>query len=154
MEIKKGDRFLCIKNIVMPGIGKTAGKVAYTKGCVYKSDIDGNITDNMGCEDHGWGDVVKFREHFQVLLEETIDNLFRAVSSQTADLMGYFNERIQSEAALLFIEQTGLGYHLGNAVDLIALSVKKDPKNGLKGLKDARWYLDRKISELEKQQQS
>lgn len=47
------------------------------------------------------------------------------------------------------IEAWGLGFHLGNAVKYISRAGKKDGSNFLDDLKKARWYLDRKINELE-----
>ena len=46
------------------------------------------------------------------------------------------------------IEAWGLGFHLGNAVKYIARAGRKT-SDGLEDLKKARWYLDRKISNIE-----
>lgn len=46
------------------------------------------------------------------------------------------------------IEAWDLGFHLGNAVKYIARTGKKD--DALSDLKKARWYLDRKIQNLER----
>lgn len=48
------------------------------------------------------------------------------------------------------IEAWGLDFHLGNAVKYIARAGKKDPVKELEDIKKARWYLNRKIQELEK----
>lgn len=45
-----------------------------------------------------------------------------------------------------FIEDKGLGFHLGNAVKYIARAGKKDPDKAVEDLEKARWYLDREIS--------
>lgn len=45
-----------------------------------------------------------------------------------------------------FIEDKGLGFHLGNAVKYIARAGKKDPDKAVEDLGKARWYLDREIS--------
>jgi hypothetical protein len=52
-----------------------------------------------------------------------------------------------------FISSYKLGYELGNAVKYISRAGKKDPSKELEDLKKAQWYLDRKIDQLEKQQQ-
>lgn len=44
-----------------------------------------------------------------------------------------------------YIEDKGLGYHLGNAVKYISRAGKKDPAKKLEDLRKARWYLDRYI---------
>ena len=51
--------------------------------------------------------------------------------------------------AIKVIEAWGLGFCLGNTVKYIARAGKKDAT--IQELKKARWYLDREISNLEKQ---
>lgn len=45
-----------------------------------------------------------------------------------------------------FIEDKGLGFHLGNTVKYVARAGKKDPDKAVQDLEKARWYLDREIS--------
>lgn len=47
------------------------------------------------------------------------------------------------------LEAWGLGFHLGNTVKYIARAGKKNPTKEVEDLKKARWYLDRKIQQLE-----
>lgn len=47
------------------------------------------------------------------------------------------------------LEAWGLGFHLGNTVKYIARAGKKNPAKEIEDLKKARWYLDRKIRQLE-----
>ena len=49
--------------------------------------------------------------------------------------------------AIKVIEAWGLGFCLGNAAKYIARAGKKDSE--LQDLKKARWYLDRRITQLE-----
>ena len=49
-EIKKGDSFLCIKNVFM----NDDNELAYNSGNTYVSDNDGCITDNQGDKKHFW----------------------------------------------------------------------------------------------------
>lgn len=44
-----------------------------------------------------------------------------------------------------FIEDKGLGFHLGNAVKYIARAGKKDPAKDVEDLEKAEWYLHREI---------
>lgn len=53
-----------------------------------------------------------------------------------------------------FIEDRGLGYHLGNCVKYISRAGKKDPDKELEDLKKARWYLDRRIKNLEEDKET
>lgn len=48
-QVKKGDRFLCKRDVVMD-----TGGVNYKKGWHYTSDEDGCITGENGDPDHGW----------------------------------------------------------------------------------------------------
>lgn len=48
-----------------------------------------------------------------------------------------------------FIEDKKLGFCLGNAVKYIARAGKKDPTKEVEDLKKARWYIDRRIKELQ-----
>ena len=47
-----------------------------------------------------------------------------------------------------FIEDKGLGVHLGNAVKYIARAGKKDPAKTVEDLKKAAWYVNREIERL------
>lgn len=51
--------------------------------------------------------------------------------------------------AIKVIEAWKLGFHLGNAVKYICRAGKKPDTSLLDDLKKAKWYLDRKIAELE-----
>lgn len=48
-----------------------------------------------------------------------------------------------------FIEDKKLGFCLGNVVKYVARAGKKDPSKEVEDLKKARWYLDRRIKEVE-----
>ena len=49
------------------------------------------------------------------------------------------------------IEAWWLDFHLGNAVKYIARAGKKDPAKEIEDLEKARWYIDRKIAQLQAQ---
>jgi hypothetical protein len=68
MQIKKGDKFRCIKGVVMSG-GRHNGEVAYFKGQEYKSEKDGAITDEWGNVEHYWSDDEDLHTHFLKLEE-------------------------------------------------------------------------------------
>ena len=48
-----------------------------------------------------------------------------------------------------FIEDKKLGFCLGNAIKYIARAGKKDPTKEVEDLKKAKWYIERRIKELE-----
>jgi hypothetical protein len=50
MKIKKGDKFICIRTVVM----EDDGEKAYKKGFVYCSESDWNITDHQHDVTHSW----------------------------------------------------------------------------------------------------
>ena len=51
--------------------------------------------------------------------------------------------------AIKVIEAWDLGFSLGNAVKYIARAGKKPETSEIEDLKKARWYLDRRIAQLE-----
>lgn len=48
------------------------------------------------------------------------------------------------------IEAWALGFCLGNTVKYVARAGRKDAAKEVEDLRKARWYLDRRISQLEK----
>ena len=48
-----------------------------------------------------------------------------------------------------FIEDKKLGFCLGNAVKYISRAGKKDPTKEVEDLQKAKWYIERRIKELE-----
>lgn len=51
-----------------------------------------------------------------------------------------------------FIEDKGLGFHLGNAIKYISRAGKKDPDKTIEDLRKAIWYINRQISLLENEE--
>lgn len=60
--IKKGDKFECIKTVIMDG---NPEDVAYTEGALYISNFDGCITDNQGNEGHYWSNEKELTIYFK-----------------------------------------------------------------------------------------
>lgn len=48
-----------------------------------------------------------------------------------------------------YIEDKKLGFCLGNAVKYISRAGKKDPAKEVEDLKKAKWYIDRRIKEIQ-----
>ena len=58
----------------------------------------------------------------------------------------YANGRIE---VIDFIEDKGLGFHLGNAVKYISRAGRKDADKTVEDLRKAVWYINRQIQRLE-----
>lgn len=71
------------------------------------------------------------------------------MSKEQVDHPQHYGGKDDPYEAIKVIEAWGLGFHLGNTIKYIARAGKKDET--LQELKKAKWYLDRKISQLEKQ---
>ena len=61
-KIKKGDKFLCLEDYLMD-----SGRVAYSKGKEYLSELDGRITDNENDTGHKMTVQDDFFDYFRVL---------------------------------------------------------------------------------------
>jgi hypothetical protein len=51
-----------------------------------------------------------------------------------------------------YIEDKGLGFHLGNAVKYISRAGKKNPDKYEEDLKKAIWYIERELSRIKEKQ--
>ena len=69
MIIKKGDKFKCIKDVIMDN---DPNDIAYTKGKIYISESDKCITDNQGYVNHCWNN--KSEQYFIKLSEKEMVN--------------------------------------------------------------------------------
>lgn len=58
-KVKRGDKFLCIKDVIM-----NEGVLAYIKGNVYVSERDECITDEQEDVCHGWTKEVGLNDYF------------------------------------------------------------------------------------------
>jgi hypothetical protein len=70
--------------------------------------------------------------------------------SESIDHPAYYGGAENPYEAIKVIEAWGLGFNIGNVVKYLSRAGKKDPDKHLDDLKKARWYLDRQISNLEK----
>src|SRR5690606_1705155 len=78
MKIKKGDKFLCIKDVIM----RFLKEVVYNKGNVYISDEDGCITDNTGYTSQRWRGLGKI--HFKPLKD--VDKMYTKATDRLREL--------------------------------------------------------------------
>ena len=70
MIIKKGDKFKCIKDVIMDN---DPNDIAYTKGKIYISESDKCITDNQGYVSHCWNNG-REQQYFIKLSEKEMVN--------------------------------------------------------------------------------
>jgi len=76
-EIKKGDRFRCVEDVVMID----SGSFTYYKGKEYLSEQDGCITNEQGETDHRWGDASRFFERVNAAAQN--NNMKETVEQRT-----------------------------------------------------------------------
>ena len=69
MIIKKGDKFKCIKDVIMDN---DPNDIAYTEGKIYISESDKCITDNQGYVSHYWNN--ESEQYFIKLSEKEMVN--------------------------------------------------------------------------------
>lgn len=70
--------------------------------------------------------------------------------SEAVDHPAHYGGADNPYEAIKVIEAWGLGFCLGNTVKYIARAGKKDAT--VQDLKKARWYLDREIARLEREE--
>ena len=71
------------------------------------------------------------------------------MSDERVDHPAHYGGAADPYEAIKVIEAWGLGFSLGNAVKYVARAGKKNGAPELEDLKEARWYLDRRIALLE-----
>jgi hypothetical protein len=89
MQIKKGDKFRCIKTLFM----KPYGNIGYVQGKIYTSDKDGCLTNCEGLLEHYWDTDELFYTHFEPMIESTEekpDNSFLRVRITGCSNLGYW----------------------------------------------------------------
>lgn len=81
MKIKKGDKLLCIKDVVMTKSGKTM----YYAGKVYESEEDDCITNEEGMISHVWYTEDNPQEHFKKISMNNVEK-FKQIASELGEL--------------------------------------------------------------------
>lgn len=139
MEIKKGDRFECIKTVLSNG----SDKILYTEGEIYVSESDGRVTDNQG-NINRTGDKYFWREHFRRIKSVSTEPQTDPVNSPSHYTQGKIESIDAIESALG--GEGFKGFLAGNAMKYVH---RYRHKNGIEDVKKARWYIDRLIKTLE-----
>lgn len=80
MKIYKGQQFLCVEDVIMEDEDEDES-IAYIKGNVYHSEIDGCITDIQGDTKHEWNSP-ETEKYFKMVLNpaNTQTNVLRALA--------------------------------------------------------------------------
>ena len=90
--------------------------------------------------------IDKPRKH---LPRETL-NSKTMINNVTADNVNHPSHYTGSKIEVIdFIEDKGLGFHLGNAVKYISRAGRKNPDKTVEDLRKAVWYINRQIQRLE-----
>lgn len=117
MEIKKGDRFRCIKDCHQ----------WYTKGKIYESEIDGRITNDNFYEGHIWEGVGYFNEYFERVSDSpTSPSHYKTYDIEAIEMM----IRIWGkEEAAIFCKLNAFKYRLRMGMkDDVQIELEKESK--------------------------
>lgn len=109
-EIWVGDRFLCIKDVVMDN-----GEKAYVKGKTYVSDMVNCITDESGCINHYWGCLNDIIENF-VKVDDMKQRIVKALAYLNKSASEMWKDQLFTEL-LEYSENSGL-YKMEFAIGL------------------------------------
>lgn len=144
MEIKKGNKYLCIQDVRMDD-----DKLAYITGHVYISKEDGCITDEEENVDHVWEPSKCSKEDYYL-------NFFQLLPEELPEIPMVNNVNHPSHYAdnpkgieCIDAMEAGLGkeqvqsFCLCNAFKYIFRAQKK---NGIEDIKKAIWYLNKFVS--------
>lgn len=99
MKIKAGQKFRCIKDVVMD-----SGDVRYREGVIYTSANDGCITDGSGDDRHMWPDDTETWEHFELYepdgneVEGVEEPSFQTIADAAVKLLEYKNKHYGNSA--------------------------------------------------------
>lgn len=80
-DVVLGKYYMCIQSVVMDD----DNEIAYKFGHIYKSEYEGCITDEDGCETHYWKGVDYLPEHFREATEEEVKDIERINSQEFYD---------------------------------------------------------------------
>lgn len=102
------------------------------------------------------------KEHYNGTGWVLVETYFKEQFGVDKDLPPILNEKAKNDPVnkpahytdgkievIDFIEDKKLGFCLGNAIKYISRAGKKDPTKEVEDLKKARWYIDRRIKEVE-----
>lgn len=92
--IKKGDKFRCIKDVIMDD---DPDDIAYHAGNIYISEEDGCVTDNDGNTSHIWDTFDNMEDYFIKLSEDTESQKENVNSISESCIVYNKNEKTMNE---------------------------------------------------------
>lgn len=141
--IKKGDRFKCIKTVIMDN---NPNDIIYYEGRFYVSDYDGCITDEDGYKHHCWTELDSLEYFIRV------DDIKKESKVEHPSHYTWLKDKCGIEV----IDITRhLDFNKGNAVKYILRSGYKEEQGyttkqkEIEDIKKAIWYLNDKLKMLE-----
>lgn len=142
--IKKGDRFKCIKTVIMDN---NPNDIAYHKGKFYVSDYDGCITDENEFKGHSWSE----RELSKYFIK--VDNIKK---ESKVEHPGHYTW-LKDLCGIEVIDITRhMNFNLGQILKyILRLGHKKDKnftnyEKVLSDLNKAKYYLENEINRVDK----
>ena len=141
--IKKGDRFKCIKTVIMDN---DPNDISYYKGKFYKSDYDRCITDEDGFIGHGWLD------------HDALEYFIRVDGAEKEDRVNHPSHYtwLKKLCGIEVIDITRhMNFNLGNVIKYVLRSGHKseegmsDKQKRIEDLEKAVFYLNDEINRIE-----
>ena len=129
MIIKKGDKFKCIKDVIM---NDDPEEVAYTSDKIYISEIDECITDNQGIVYHYWNK--EYNQYF-IKLSEDMVNHPQHYKNNTYECIDVMLDIFGKDKTLAFCELNAFKY----------LWRAKNKGTDIQDKKKAIWYVNKYI---------
>lgn len=144
--IKKGESYTCIKTVYMDGNPKD---IAYKKGKIYISDVNGSLKDEDGTT-HYWNNIDDFNKYF---IEGTI-----SIKEDKEDRVNHPSHYtwLEKLCGIEVIDITRhMNFNLGNVIKYVLRSGHKseegmsDKQKRIEDLKKAVFYLNDEINRIE-----
>ena len=144
--IKKGESYICIKTVCMDGNPKD---IAYKKGKIYISDVNGSLKDEDGTT-HYWNNIKDFNKYFikgGISIKEDEEDRVNHPSHYTW---------LEKLCGIEVIDITRhMNFNLGNVIKYVLRSGHKseegmsDKQKRIEDLEKAIFYLNDEIYRLE-----
>lgn len=142
--IIKGDSYMCVKTVYTDGYPKD---IAYKKGKVYVSDVNGSLKDENG-NTHYWYSVEELNKYFSEYMIPIKEDRVNHPSHYTW---------LKKLCGIEVIDITRhMNFNLGNVIKYVLRSGHKsekgmsDKQKRIEDLKKAAFYLNDEIKRLEK----
>ena len=160
--IKKGDKFKCIKDVIMD-----SGVCAYSKESIYYSDLDDCITDNQKVINHLWSN--NYIEYFIKYNKDTNENVDSHKKGKCENIdLNEKNDRVNHPSHYTWLKDLcgieviditrHMNFNLGNVIKYTLRAGHKseeglsDKQKHIEDLKKALFYIKDEIKRLEEKE--